>query len=113
MASSAASTGGEHLVDLGLGDRHRRAEGEGVADGAADDAALHHLLRDPGADLAGLGEAGRRAVRRELEAAHQAEMAGLADQRVAGEPVEVAGEARGEAADAGGHVDRAGRSRSP
>ena len=42
---------------------------------------------------------------RELEPAHQAEAPGLADQRVAGEAVEVGGEARGEAADAGRHVD--------
>ena len=42
--------------------------------------------------------------RRELEPAHQAEMPGLADQRVAGEPVEVGGEARGDGADARGHV---------
>ena len=47
--------------------------------------------------LPGCGEAGLRAVRRELEPAHQPEMRGLADERVAGQPVEVGGEARGEA----------------
>ena len=68
--------GREHLVDLGLGDRHRRAEAEGVADRAADDAALDQLLRGAGADLARLGEAGLRAIAARARARPSARDAG-------------------------------------
>ena len=64
----------EHLVDLGLGDDHRRAEGEDVADRPADDAARHQLLRHPRRRPCPAPRSPSATVRRQLERAHQAEV---------------------------------------
>ena len=111
---------GEHLVDLVLGDDHRRAEGEGVADRPADHPARGQLVRQPRPDLAGRGEALGRAVRRELERRPSARGGAPRRPADARQPVEMRGEARRQRADPGGdvqplvdlqrlHPDRAGR----
>ena len=72
VASSAGAERREHLVHLLLGDDHRRAEGERVADRPGDHAARHQLGGQRGPTLPGTAKP-LRPLGRQLERAHQPE----------------------------------------